>query len=127
MVAQGVASGMFATAGVHVNWRAGQPKRNEPGRPVMIDITSNTPETFHGGALAYAYEFEGVHVRVFYDRLENAYNDRATAMILAHVLAHEITHVLEGTDRHSDEGVMKARWTLDDFAKMAYKPLPFDP
>ena len=65
MRAQGVASGMFATAGVQIDWRTGQPKTYGPGRPILIDITSNTPETFHRGALAYAQVFEGVDIRVF--------------------------------------------------------------
>jgi hypothetical protein len=45
--------------------------------------------------------------------------------LLAHVLAHEITHVLERTDRHSADGVMKAHWNLLDFTKMVWRPLPF--
>jgi hypothetical protein len=119
-------AGMFATAGVQINWRTGQPKAYEVERPILIDITSNTPETFHRGALAYSHPFEGAHIRVFYDRVENPYRPGATAMLLAHVLVHEITHVLEGTDRHSEEGVMKAQWAADDLVGMVYKPLPFD-
>jgi hypothetical protein len=126
MRARGVASGMFATAGVKINWRTGQPKAYEAERPILIAITSNTPETFHRGALAYSHPFEGAHIRVFYDRVENAYRPRATAILLAHVLVHEITHVLEGTDRHSEQGVMKGQWTPDDLVQMVYKPLPFD-
>jgi hypothetical protein len=127
MAAQGVASGMFATAGVRVNWRSGVPTPDDPERPILIELTSNTPETFRPGALAFAYPFEGVHIRIFYDRVENVYDSRATVMILAHVMVHEIAHVLEGIDRHSKEGVMKSQWTLDDFKEMAYGPLPFDP
>jgi hypothetical protein len=125
--AQSVASGMFATAGARINWRTGLAKASEPELPILIDITWNTPEEFHPGALAYAHPFEGVHIRVFYDRVKNAYRPHATAMLLAHVLVHEITHVLEGMDRHSEEGVMKAQWTADDLVQMVYKPLPFDP
>jgi len=127
MRAQGVASGMFETAGVQIDWRTGQPKAYGPERPILIDITSNTPETFHRGALAYAQVFEGVHIRVFYDRVRNADRPYATAILLAHVLVHEITHILERVDRHSEEGVMKAHWTADDLVQMEYKPLPFDP
>jgi hypothetical protein len=127
MLAEGVASGMFAKAGLRINWRTGQPKAYEAELPILIDVTSNTPATFHRGALAYAHEFEGVHIRVFYDRVENAHRPGATAMLMAHVLVHEITHVLEGTDRHSQQGVMKGQWTSDDLVQMAYKPLPFDP
>jgi hypothetical protein len=125
--AQSVASGMLATAGARINWRTGLAKPSEPELPILIDITSNTPEKFHPGTLAYAQVFEGGHVKVFYDRVRNAYRPQATAMLLAHVLVHEITHVLEGMDRHSQEGVMKARWTPDDLLRMVYQPLPFDP
>jgi hypothetical protein len=46
-------------------------------------------------------------------------------MILAHVLTHEITHVLQEIDRHSATGVMKARWDAKDFLDMTFSPLPF--
>lgn len=46
-------------------------------------------------------------------------------IVLAHVLVHEITHILEGIDRHSESGVMKAQWTVEDYRAMADKPLPF--
>jgi hypothetical protein len=45
--------------------------------------------------------------------------------LLAHVLVHEITHLLEGIDRHSESGVMKAHWSSDDTLEMAWKPLAF--
>jgi hypothetical protein len=45
--------------------------------------------------------------------------------VLAHVLAHEITHVLQGAARHSESGITKARWTLDDLAEMRVLPLRF--
>jgi hypothetical protein len=125
MLAQGIASRMFATAGVQINWRTGLAKTSE-SEPILIDITSNTPKEFHQGALAYAQVFEGAHIRVFYDRVVNAYRPGA-AMLLAHVLVHEITHILEGLDRHSEAGVLKAQWTADDLVQMVYSPLPFDP
>ena len=33
----------------------------------------------------------------------------------------------EGVSRHSETGVMKARWDVNDFEHMAGKPLPFSP
>ena len=45
--------------------------------------------------------------------------------MLAHVLAHEITHILQGIKRHSKTGVMKAKWSYEDIRKMTWKPLPF--
>jgi hypothetical protein len=40
-------------------------------------------------------------------------------------MVHEITHMLQGINEHSAEGIMKARWTQDDFSRMIAKPLPF--
>lgn len=48
-----------------------------------------------------------------------------TTNLLAHVLVHEITHILQGTCRHSDTGIMKARWTHQDYMEMGQKPLSF--
>ena len=102
--AQGVASGMFAGAGVLINWRSGRPKLHPAEKPILIDITTNTPAAFHCGAMAYAQLFGGAHIRVFYDRVEGHRGPRATIALLAHVLVHEITHILQDIDRHSEQG-----------------------
>jgi hypothetical protein len=41
------------------------------------------------------------------------------------VLAHEISHVLQGTNQHSETGLMKARWNGQDYDAMQQKPLEF--
>jgi hypothetical protein len=125
--AQGIASEIFATAGVRIHWTLGEPKTDESNQPILIEILSDVPERFHPGALAYANSFEGVHIQIFYDRLENGESGSGPTMLLAHVLVHEITHLLEGTNHHSEHGVMKARWSSYDLARMVYESLPFDP
>jgi hypothetical protein len=46
--------------------------------------------------------------------------------ILGNVLAHELTHALEGVARHSSEGLMKAVWSGRDYAGMvSRRPLAF--
>jgi hypothetical protein len=45
--------------------------------------------------------------------------------VLAHVLVHEVTHILQGFPRHSESGVMKAHWDSQNFAQMTWQPLPF--
>ena len=64
---------------------------------------------------------------MFYDRVvENPSHNRVlTGYVLAHVLAHEITHILQGTCRHSDYGLMKARWDERDFRNMTSQRLLF--
>ncbi len=43
---------------------------------ITVRITSNTPRTFHPGALAYAEpyaeQFKGIQIRVFFDQIENS-------------------------------------------------------
>jgi len=135
--AEAVAREMFAKAGVNLNLQTRKPKLDAVEERIVVDITSRGPKFLHRAALAYAAEFEGVHITVFYDRVKDAACGSATEfvgpcarsslpMLLAHVLVHEITHILEGIDRHSREGVMKAHWTTGDIAGMARKPLPFD-
>lgn len=119
--ARDVASKMFSNIGVHINWRSGCPTKPEAGA-VVVEFVTGTPATFKPGALAYALPYEGVHIRILADRLAPYSNPRS---VLAHVMAHEITHILQGEARHSEEGVMKAKWTVADFQAMSAKPLSF--
>lgn len=48
-------------------------------------------------------------------------------VLLAHVLAHEITHILEGIARHSQQGLMKAKWDNKDYVRMRERSLKFTP
>lgn len=41
------------------------------------------------------------------------------------MLVHEITHLLQSCDHHSETGVMKARWNDQDFAAMQSRTLAF--
>lgn len=123
-----IARSIFVRAGVHLGWQVHQSNRDAARQIITIDITSRTPENLHPGALAYAQMHEGVHIRVFYDRVESmADGSSRVPAVLAHVLVHEITHILEGVCRHSQEGIMKAHWTPQDLWQMARGPLPLDP
>ena len=124
--AENVASALFDKIGVHIQWRMGAPKPNSGTLPIVIDITSDTPLTFHPGALAYAREFEGEHIQIFWDRVKTTADDRLVTNLLAHVMVHEITHLLQGTNHHSPAGIMKARWTDQELARLNYRPLSFD-
>jgi len=125
--AERLASAMFDQAGVQVSWRMGAPKKSATDRPISINITNSRPsQAIDPRALAYALAFEGIHITILWDRLESAAQRGTPVSLLAHVLVHEITHVLQRVERHSKEGVMKAHWTPDDVWLMARKPLPFD-
>jgi hypothetical protein len=125
--AQVLANEIFAGVGVKIDWRRGQPTRSQSRseKPIVVDMITDTPGELKPGALAFARPYEGVHIDVFYDRVRAATEPELTPNVLAHVLVHEITHILQGTCRHSDTGVMKARWTHTDYMEMGQKPLSF--
>jgi hypothetical protein len=65
-------------------------------------------------------------IAVFYERIQFvAGRQTAEPALLAHVLAHEISHFLQQTDAHSPSGVMKQNWSHSDFVQMLKQPLPF--
>jgi hypothetical protein len=128
-LAEGIADGMFATAGVRIEWHGHSPEGAAPhGGALAIGLASNTPDRLLPGALGFARVYEGVHIDVFCDRLDRmAPGSKMAVPLLAHVLVHEITHMLQGIDRHSEIGVMKANWTASDYSEMVSSPLPFTP
>jgi hypothetical protein len=77
--------------------------------------------------LAYALPYQGTYIEVFYDRVRGTVDEETRPHLLAHVLAHEITHILQGVARHSETGVMKAHWTSDDYRWMCSHHLEFAP
>lgn len=137
--AEAMATGMFAGIGVQVRWELGSPRpargdkkagiAPNPGLDIVLSLVSDEGGNTHQGALGYAlpYAQSGVRVTLFYDRMLGPVvgNEGAATVLLAHVLAHEITHVLQGVVRHSEEGLMKAQWTPADRAQMKQRPLPF--
>jgi hypothetical protein len=120
-LARHLAGRMFAGVGVDVEWVDGVEAL--PGA-ILIVLSGGTNPNVRPGVLAYAEPHEGGRIRVFLDRVET-YDD--PAIVLAHVLVHEITHVIQGMPRHSQTGVMKAHWNGRDYVDMRHKPLDFTP
>ena len=127
--AEDISSRMFKSAGVALEWHSaglGACRKTRQTQTIMLDFATNTPSSQYPGALAYALPYEGVHIVVMFDRIEKkAAGAAQVSPVLAHVLTHEITHILQGISRHSETGVMKARWDSHDFLQMTHEPLPF--
>jgi hypothetical protein len=118
---------IFARAGVTLEWATRMPVASDE---LAIEIRYETGVTGHSGAIAFSTPFDPQPViTVLCDRIlsltETQREIRAT--LLAHTLAHEIGHVLMGTNGHSPDGMMKAHWTASDYGRMANRPLPFLP
>jgi len=117
-LAEEIASRMFARIGVALHWR--EVGHNCPGEAIVVSLTTRTPEGLQPHALAYALPYECTHIRVFLDRIHQVslHGPNLERYLLAHVLVHEITHILQGTNVHSDRGIMKARWDQKDYDQM---------
>lgn len=116
------ASQILAGAGVRLIWH-----EHANMHPIVIDIATDVPEGFHRGSLAYTQPFEGTRITIFWNRVNRSPNLQTTTALLGHVFAHEIAHLLEGTNRHAKEGIMKANWTTQEIEQMGWTPLSFDP
>jgi hypothetical protein len=130
-VSRATVTWMFARVGVRVVWHDGEPKASAPsGSPVTIQVrfATEAPAGVSQEALARALPFgeQGVAITVMYERVRFvARRPNREAPILAHVLAHEIGHVLQATDVHAETGVMKAHWNGQDYDAMGRTPLEF--
>lgn len=123
MQAKGIVTWMFAGIGVRITWHD---MSGCPAQSILISLSDEAPARFHRGALAFALPYEGTHIVLFYDRIAMA-SRALRPRLMAHVMVHEITHVLEGVAKHSEEGVMKAQWNKEDFDHMIGKCLSFTP
>src|ERR1700733_3174079 len=134
---QQAATVIFARIRVQLIWRGQSQQASKVvagcmGEPathdLAVEIVPHAPSP-HNVALATAMPLadSGVRIVVFYDRvkplLEGHHAPEAT--ILGYVLAHEIAHVLQGIVRHSETGIMRARWTDSDFKLMGVRLLMF--
>lgn len=121
MLARAEAAKIFADVGITINWRIGLHECLGKANGIAIHISYHTPRTLLPNALAYALPFDGTQVVVFYDRVQMTGDPH----LLAYVFVHEIAHILQGCDRHSETGIMKPRWGSDDFYEMDIGRLQF--
>jgi hypothetical protein len=123
-----VAKNMFASIGVNIHWRA-PGSEHGPGIDVEVLLTGEESRDDNSGPLAEAFPFAGKtgHITIRYDRVRNSAGmcRELEPTLLGHVLVHEITHVLQCLDRHTDTGIMKSHWSSEDYYDMRWKPLTF--
>jgi hypothetical protein len=118
-------SSLFDEVGVSVSLT----KRAEAANCVTLEISvvAVSPVSAPRGVLGYAMPFRnsGTEIVILLDRVLRVANGNKE--VLGHVIAHEIAHVLEGVDRHSPDGVMKAHWNTKDYCRMMVHGLHFSP
>jgi hypothetical protein len=131
--AKACASQRLAQAGIALEWHDGPPDRDAGPEVIGITVVAEAPREYDSAsrrdalAAARPYATGPMRIQVFYDRLM-AYGRNCGghgSVVAGHVLAHEIGHVLEGVARHSQTGLMRARWSVDDMWQMMRQGLPF--
>jgi len=64
-------SKIFAQIGVRIEWGPDTPACRRRGAAIVIRLSYRTPATLQPRAWAYALPFEGTHIVVFYDRVQD--------------------------------------------------------
>lgn len=132
--AEGIAAQIYSEIGVRLRWPRALHGREPLMKPmhctIVVAFSWNTPSTVHPGALALSNPYAAggaAHVTLFMDRVEPMVdsNPVASAFLLGHVLAHEMAHVLQRINRHSDTGVLKAHWSEMEIRSMQLEHLRF--
>lgn len=125
-----VATGALITGGIEIRWRncdvaescAMAPAR---GELVIRLVRSPSPRDeirlVLGHALIDLRQRIGVLATVFVDRVEliAGLSETDAARLLGRAIAHEIGHLLLGTNVHSASGLMRAQWTPVDIRRHA--------
>ncbi len=118
-----MAAQIFSGIGVRLAWHD---FGHCPASPesIKISFADQAPKRVSAGALAYALPYEGAHIVVLSGRVKRIQRV-CTQQLLAYVLVHEISHILERIDRHSESGIMKAHWDAADYVQMQHRALVF--
>ena len=131
MQAEEVSSHVFGEAGIHVDWVNCSPADEAPSGKVAC--RQAIPQHLHlhivrrslnlrDSTLGISYlasDGTGFQADIFYEGIEKLRHETLVdpAIILGHVAAHEIGHLLLGTNSHSAGGIMRAHWKMEELAR----------
>jgi hypothetical protein len=139
--AEGRAAKIFEQAGVNVNWLDCSPSNStrcaaplESGGRVRLDlrITPNAAATTKDQIFGVAYlapDGTGQYGDVFWQRAKDLQTSSKVdlASILASVMAHEMGHLLLGSNAHAVSGIMQAHWAPSELRRIGMGSLLFLP
>lgn len=122
---------LFEAAGIEIQWvncaetdecrGALGPKEFE----LHIVPGGRTRSDFVFGEAFLGQDGRGQYSDVFFDRLQQAHGDVDLALLLGAVSAHELGHLLLGSNSHSRIGIMEPRWQEDSVQKIGKGMLLF--
>ncbi len=119
MSAHAIAGAILNRGGISVTWR--DCSREDCATPVapaeLVVRVIAAPPAGEPDSLGFSYvdleRRSGTLATVFADRVAafSALCSRDRGELLGRAMAHEIGHLLLGTMRHADRGLMRSRWT----------------
>ena len=130
------ARAMFAAIGIRMEWAHRETWRHAElikcdasrGVPIRVRLVGyvrgGKPDVM-GVANPYAVGEKIIVIR--YDLVEAAESAPIREALMAHVLVHEITHVLQGIAHHDQTGIMEKHWSPSEIAEMPKIAMSFTP
>jgi hypothetical protein len=140
--AENIATRVFEQAGVKVKWIncpvvvQGLPDSEICRKAIFPTYFQQRIVPPHAGLSESSFgvsylspEGIGCYSYVFYARIAEQHrrNEQNAAVLLGHVMAHEIAHLLLGTNSHSASGIMRAHWYHQELASADKGLLLFTP
>jgi hypothetical protein len=101
-----------------------------PNRLILTIVPHWGNRRLDSNALGVALQVEhgfGSYCYVFQERLDElaAATHISPARLLGHAMAHEIGHLLKGSDSHSPQGLMSEHWHANELQAAAMESLNF--
>jgi hypothetical protein len=136
------AAKIFSRAGLDVTWlrcthinsgvRAAACNGFDAPGHVAVRIIAHTPSSRSDAAFGVAFlapDGTGRYSDVFWKRAQGLHANSNVDLggILGSVIAHEMGHLLLGSNAHAISGIMRARWESDELHRIAMGTLMFLP
>ena len=138
--AESEASRIFRRSGIEVHWLNCPLPAEGPEAPAQCEVAdfpahlqlriakhSRNLNSFTLGISYLSSDGSGCYADLFYSRVEEMHESShvSLASILGHGVAHEIGHLLLGTNSHAGTGIMRARWQSGELASVSKGALFF--
>jgi hypothetical protein len=124
---------VFDGAGIAVTWvncgETDECRRILRPKEFVLHIVpgGKTPSDVVFGEAFLGEDGRGQYSDVFFDRLRQAQGDVNLALLLGAVSAHELGHLLLGSNSHSRIGIMEPRWGTEGLRSIGMGRLSFTP